>query len=82
MSNKHYIKGLRRRALRRGMGRGVGQLAIFAAAVQRQDEEREKQRKIIVARAGEAARVRIKEDPLVKMIAQDQKRKAKVRRGK
>lgn len=83
MSNRHYIKGLRRRMAKRGMGRGMGDTSRIAEYIMQKDkEEREAIRKRAQTKFGNAAERRVKQeaDPLAREVAQDKKRTARVRK--
>ncbi len=75
MSNHHYIKGLRRRAARRGLGRKSGNIAALFEAQERETGAQTRLR----VRAAVAAEKRIKKaSALEKMVAQDKRRKSKL----
>lgn len=77
MSIKHWLKGMRRRAARRGLGRGRGNLeALFIAQErQRRREERAARGKPVDV---EGTRKERRADALSMMVAQDRKRSARV----
>lgn len=82
MSNRHYIKGLKRRAARAGRGRGMGNVAAFVAYLEKKDKaearKRVKEAKASLDHSRGVERIRaerrIKRDSLEGLAAQDQKR--------
>lgn len=85
MSVKHYIKGLRRRAAARGLGRGMGNTSAIAEYIQQKDREEiaaiRKRAQIMHGGAAER-RVKAEMDPLAREVSNDQKRTNRLRKSR